>query len=644
MEGSVLRVFADWETYFDHIYTLKFLSPAEYILDHRFEMLGCGIAIDNGPPKFMPREESITFLRSINEPYALISHNALFDAVICALRYDLHPDVLIDTMGMVRALLAYKIPSGRVSLKAVLDFLELETKGDVIHEMSGVHFDAIQHVPDLWIRFLAYTLRDVRGCREVFNYLAPSFPPGEARIMDMVIRMATQPRLLINEHILTTHLYEIEKKKNSLLKDIGLDKAYYMSNQKFAEVLRQLGVNPPMRISAATGKPTYAFAKTNEEFMDLQNHPDERVQAVMAARLGVKTTIEESRTRRFLAISKAAKATFDKGWMPVPLKYSGAHTHRLSGDWALNMQNLSSRKNTRLRSALYAPPGYVIVAVDASQIEARLTAWLANETSLLTQFRNKVDVYRQYAADEVYHVPVDQVTKLQRFNCKTIILGLGFGMSDEKFYFTITNAAREAGFDVTYTMEECTGWVNRYRNKFQAIKALWNRATRLLAKMEQGRADGMSIGPCVADGLSIVLPSGLRLNYDQLTYHAAQGGDEWDTFTYQFGRTKREIYGAKLIENIVQALDRQHVLEAALRTEDRCAAAGLPGIKLTLQEHDANAYVVSSEIYRYVAKVAYEEMCRPSWWGVDKIAGAIPLAAEAKFGLTYGELREFTWR
>ena len=642
----MLKVFADWETYYDRNYSLSHMSPAEYILDRRFEMLACGIAVNDDVPKFMPQEESIDFLRSIKEPYALITHNALFDAVICALRYDIHPDILIDTMGMVRALLVYKIPSGRVALKTVLDFLGLEAKGDTVREMMGVHFNDIARIPDLGIRFAAYTLRDVRGCREIFNILAPAFPAQEARIMDMVIRMATRPRVLINEYNLSIHLFDIESKKNDLLKGSGLDKTQFMSNPRFAEALRSLGVDPPLKISPTTGKPTYAFARTDGAFMELLEHPNESVQQMVAARVGLKSTIEESRAKRFISIAHASIETFGKAWMPVPLKYSGAHTHRLSGDWALNMQNLSSRKNNQLRSALYAPPGYSIIAIDAAQIEARLTAWLAQQIDLLDMFDRKEDIYKDFAAD-IYNKPIEQVSKLERFNGKTCILGLGFGMSAGKLLLTIRTQARENGFDVDYTSEGCEFWVDKYRKRFQMICALWGKAGGILERMEAGKADGEKIGPCVVDGLSIVLPSGLRLNYHDLSSSSGE-------FYYKFGNQTKKIYGAKLIENIVQALDRQHVLEAALRTEDRCAAAGLPGITIAMQVHDENVYVLSDEISKFVAGIAHEEMCRQSWWATNKIdmgtnrmfrhqpkTRGLPLAAEIKAGITYGELREW---
>ena len=65
-----------------------------------------------------------------------------------------------------------------------------------------------------------------------------------------------------------------------------------------------MGVEPPTKLSPATGKETWAFAKSDEGFKALADYPDERVQALVAARLGTKSTLEETRTERFIGIAK----------------------------------------------------------------------------------------------------------------------------------------------------------------------------------------------------------------------------------------------------------------------------------------------------------------------------------------------------
>ena len=118
-----------------------------------------------------------------------------------------------------------------------------------------------------------------------------------------------------------------------LLRNITENKEELMSNPKFAEILRKCGVEPPMKISPTTGKDTYAFSKTDEEFKALLEHENVNVQAVVAARLGMRSTIEETRTERFIEIGQ-------RGLLPIPLRYYAAHTGRWGGDDKVNMQNL----------------------------------------------------------------------------------------------------------------------------------------------------------------------------------------------------------------------------------------------------------------------------------------------------------------
>lgn len=602
------------------------MTPIEYILDKRFEMLGCGVAVDDDPPRFMPQERVIDYLRAVNEPYACITHNALFDAVILAWRYSIHPTILIDTLGMARALLANKTKQARVSLSAVLEHLKLEEKLQTINEMVGVNFHKLTQDRDLLIRFTTYTIRDVRGCREIFNRLIDDFPTAELRIMDRLIRMATMPQLLLDEMNLHIYLNQILSTKRNLMMQLGHDRESYMSNPKFAELLIKAGVEPPMKRSGTTGQMTYAFAKTDDEFMELREHPDPLVQSLMAIRLGVKSTIEETRTQSFLNIARLTASYHQHSWLPVPLKFSGAHTHRFSGDWKLNMQNLSNRKTKTLRSSIRAPHGMSILAIDASQIEARLTAYLAGQENLLEQFSNPTnDVYAWFGSQVLGYTITKKTHPVERFTFKTIVLALGFGMSAQRLLFTLRNAANENNIQVEYKLEQCIGWVNAYRTTFECIPMLWDMFNWVINHMLDPKQPLPKLRVGKVDGTTIILPSGLRLYYNDISFN----GEETK---YRFGSTWRKIYGAKMTENIVQALDRQHVIEANMRTEDRCAALGLD-VRLAMQEHDANVYVVEDNCLQLVSQIVHEEMVRPPKWAPD-----IPLAAEVKTGPTYGAL------
>jgi DNA polymerase len=556
----MLRIFGDFESFYDRVYSLKKMSPVEYILDPRWETLACSVAIDQEPPMLLPQDEIAKFLKDIKQPYCFISHNALFDACVLAYRYGIHPPALHCTLSLARATIYHQIPNGRLSLANVLKHLGLGEKGDFIHQMVGKRWADLVADPGLMMLFVAYAHNDSTGCRDIFFKLRQYFPNQEAIVMDRVIRMATQPVLQVDASGLEIYRDEVRMKKTVLLSRVSLtDPDSLASAPKFAAMLQAFGVEPPMKISPSDSKKlTYAFAKTDQAFTDLLEHEDPMVQALVAARLGIKSTIEETRSTRFISIALATNANLGSPYMPVPLKYSGAHTHRYSGDWLLNMQNLSARKSNAIRRCLYAPAGYTIVAVDAAQIEARIVAWLAEQTDLLDMYIMGEDTYKAFAAD-IFGIPLTQVSKVHRFVGKTCILGLGFGMSARKLFFTIRTLAREQGIDLGFelTLAMCEGWVFTYRRKFFYIQQLWIDLNNLVARMSEGVGQGYNIGPCEVDGTTIILPSGLRLFYDNLRGQIKDGRFE---FVYDQAQFEKRLYGAKLLENIVQALDRQHVV------------------------------------------------------------------------------------
>lgn len=627
----MIRIFGDFETYYDVNYSLRKMSPIEYILHAQWETLGCAVAIEHETPILLPRDDIASFLKDIKQPYAFISHNALFDACVLAYRYGIHPPALFCTLSMARATTFHAIPNGRLSLANLLKFFGFTEKGDFIHQMRGKHWADLANDPGMLMLFSAYAINDVEGCREIFFRLRDQISPAEAMIMDRVIRMATQPILHVDMVGLADYRAEVRAHKSELLARVKMDDPSILaSNPKFATLLESYGVEPPMKPSPSNPeKWTYAFAKTDQAFTDLLEHDNPDVQALVAARLGIKTTIEETRSTRMINIGLCTNSFLDAPYMPVPLKYSGAHTHRLSGDWLLNMQNLSARKSKAIRSCIYAPEGCIIIAGDASQIEARLTAWIAGQLDLLEMFAAGTDTYKAFASD-IFKVAIALVSKVQRFVGKTCILGLGFGMSDGKLYRSILTLAREQGIEVEITIENCIEWVQIYRRRFRAIKQCWYDLNDLIERMSRGEADGWTVGPCTVDGTSIILPSGLRLFYDNLHL---ENNEYW----YQQAQFQKKIYGAKCLENIVQALDRQHVTEAGMRAEMRARKMGIPDPRVLWNIHDENIHCVPIEYKDAMAQIVLEEMERNVAW-----SEGLPLAAEVKVGMNLGELE--AWR
>lgn len=448
--------------------------------------------------------------------------------------------------------------------------------------------------------------------------------------MDRVIRMTTQPKLWVNSTTLANYIQELKRKRLQLLSTIKLERVDLMSNLKLAELLEELGVEPPTKISLATGKPTLAFAKTDEAFVALLEHENPQVQMLVAARLGVKSTIEETRSERMRNIAVQTRMHLGNPLMPMPLKYSGAHTHRFSGDWKLNVQNLSSRKSKEIRSSIVAPYGYTIVAVDASQIEARLTAWLAGQIDMLNMFAIGEDIYRWFAG-EIFGGGLKNITKAERFVGKTCILGLGFGMSATKLLSTITALAREQGIDIRITEAECIAWVQTYRRLYNKIASYWGKMGKVIEAMAKDEANGVQIGPCTIEGTTVIGPGGLRLYYDNLRFDE-KSREYW----YDYGQTRKKLYGGKLLENVVQHLDRQYVVEAGIRTEIRARKAGIPDPRIILNVHDENVHCVPDAYSDELASIALEEMRRNVKWSVG-----LPFNAEVKTGINFGELQQW---
>ena len=130
------------------------------------------------------------------------------------------------------------------------------------------------------------------------------FPKQELKIIDATLRMFTEPVLELDLGLLESHLENVKGHKDELMLEAGVSKKDLMSNDKFAELLRQNGVEPPMKVSPTTEKETYAFAKTDDGFKALAESPSYEVQVLVAARLGNKSTLEETRTQRFIDIAK----------------------------------------------------------------------------------------------------------------------------------------------------------------------------------------------------------------------------------------------------------------------------------------------------------------------------------------------------
>lgn len=621
----------DFETYYDQDFSLSKISTEEYVRSPKFETIGFAYKIDDGITRWVtgtgPEIEAALAMLPWEDSLVL-AHNTMFDGAILSWLYNIKPKGWLDTMSMGRALHGV---DASVSLANMSLRYGVGEKGTEVNDAKGKH---------LWMftqgelhNYGQYCRKDVELTYLIFNkMMAAGFPKVELKLIDLTLSMFIHPVLQLDGKALEMHLADTAAQKTNHLvnalqsighKELAVKhilgdeetkatvRKTLMSNPQFAEMLKGLGVNPPLKISMTTGKETYAFAKTDEGFKALLEHPDTRVQALCAARLGTKSTLEETRTQRFIDIAK-------RGPFPIPLKYYAAHTGRWGGTDSVNLQNLPSRGANagKLKKAIVAPEGYVFIDADSSQIEARTLAWEAEQDDLVGAFANGEDVYKIMAA-AIYEKDVAAIDAPERFVGKTTILGAGYGMGGPKFQ------AQLKTFGTEIDTAEASRIISAYRTTYPRIPTLWRASQDALRCMVRGQT--MSLcrnGLLTVDEHGILLPNGLHIFYNGLQEVVDDEGKRQFQYTTRKGANK--IYGGKVVENFTQAIARCIIGEQMLKIAKR--------YKVVLTVHDAIGIVARQEEADEAR--AFVEACMrwtPHW------AEGLPVNCESGMGVSYGD-------
>jgi len=633
----------DFETYYDREYSLSKMTTEAYVRDPRFWVHGVGVKVGvDDPPVYVHKTTDIQKLfGSLDwDKVWLLCHNTMFDAFILHHWFNIHPRFLLDTMLIGRALEPHESHSLNSMAKRYLG----REKGKELESFLGVK-RLCEEQQEVMGR---YCKNDIDLTFDLFQKIKVGFPTDELRIIDTTLKMFTEPTLILDSELLQDHLDHVENRRENLLANLPCDIKTLRSNPQFAEILKSHGVVPPTKISPTTKKETYAFAKTDEGMMALLDHEDEVVQALVAARLGVKTSIEQTRSIGFIEIAK-------RGTLPIPLSYCGArNTLRWAGADKVNLQNLP-RKGA-LRRAIMAPPGKKLIVVDLAAIEARMLAWLAQQLDLLLLFRSGADVYCDFASS-IYGRPINKKEHPdERFLGKVCILGLGYSMSWPKLaamlaagplgqppilfgmedfemmhvpYIPDADTFRELAVKTTGKLHgeallvHCAcakHLVDTYRTRFDQIPIYWKTCNRILRDMCNGI--DRQYGPVVTSEHRLWMPNGLSLHYRNLRLNDA---DDESGYIYDGFRKINYIYGAKLTENIDQGLSRVVLADQMNRVSAR--------YKIVLTVHDELVVLADED----------DDACLP--WVIDQMrigpdwCADLPLDAEGHEVLRYGDAK-----
>lgn len=589
-------VVLDFETYYDAKYSLTKLTIPEYVHDPRFHVHGLAVRWPDGRCEFCTDvEAALTHLRDAFgehlERTTVVCHNAAFDLYSLSRRYNLRPRHFTDTM-----LLAYHSLGRRdrnngqaASLEALAKFYKLPvTKGN-LDFMSGVRNPGVQQLAEL----ADYAKNDVSITAMLAERLLPEVtrPEVELPILQHSVRLFTERSIRIDtngiEPIAAAVRLQTEQflaKTGATAETISKDGAFTMLLQA---ALTRTGRKLPLKAGKNGAIP--ATARKDPEMLALVGDDDPVVAALAAARVEKKA--EHQKLARLDTLKRIAAAT--GGYVPPYLVYCGAHTGRFSGGGGFNVQNLGrSGVGAQIRGLLVARPGHVFVVADLAQIEARVTAWCANQQDMLAAFRDRRDLYSEFASrtlgrevrkprsDDPPYVKA-QLEPLRMVG-KAAVLGLGFGMGPLKYMNTLRAEPNVAGlFDTgALTPIICRDIVMAFRRTYPRIPRLWSD----LEAAARASADGgrHSVGPVRFERSGQVtllwLPSGRALRYLDLRLEARQrsirylGEDGMESEFTPDGPAMvygadTVLYGGKLTENIAQAIARDVLVEAILRLE-----------------------------------------------------------------------------
>jgi DNA polymerase len=535
------------------------------------------------------------------------------------------------------------------SLATLAQEFNLPAKGNAVHNTDGLE----ELTPEIEEELAAYCAHDVMLCEEIYFRLSQGYPSKELRLIDMTLKMYTQPRLVLDGIMLAKAIEEEREQREALLTNLGITDADLASNPKFAQLLEAVGVPAPKKISKTTGEETLALAKNDAMFQAIMNGDNAEAVLLCEARLKVKSTTERTRAQRFLDISK-------RGALPVPLSYYGASTGRwtASKGSAINMQNL--KRGSFLRKAILAPRGHTIVVGDLSQIEPRVLAWLSDYEDMLDIFRSGADPYAAFGA-QMFNIP--GMTKEShpdlRQSAKSALLGCGYGLGWASFASQLMvgflgapplrykrDFAKQLGVNRSYverfvlrkeneerlleiphicTEEEllvhavaAKKIIDTYRTTAYPVVGLWALCTKLMVD-------------CLVEGKEyrykcltfrkgeIELPNGMKIRYPDLRQD--------DEKNWVYGKDATKLYAGKITNNITQALARIVMTDGMLRVSKRYPVVGTVHDELI-------ALAPEDEAQEALDWVIEQMTTEPSYMP------GIPLAADGGTNLRYGDAKQ----
>ena len=261
-----------------------------------------------------------------------------------------------------------------------------------------------------------------------------------------------------------------------------------------------------------------------------------------------------------------------------------AQTGRLSSSNP-NLQNIPVRTELgrEIRAAFVAPKGRVLVGADYSQIELRVAASLAGDEAMIQTFRDGIDLHQQ-TAGMLFGVPIEEVTKDQRYAAKTINFGVLYGMSAH-------------GLSVATGMggKDAAEFIEKY----------------------------FEVRPKLRDYIEAVKRFGLDKGYTETLFGRRRACLEMRSTNFQIRSAAERVAVNVPIQGTAADIYKLAMIELAKRLDDDC--------DLLLQIHDELIVEAPEAKAEGVAELMREVM-------ISVIDLGVPLAVDTAIGPTWGDL------
>lgn len=700
---DLIEITLDFETYYckksKYSLAAKGMTYEKYIRDNKFEIIGLAVKVGNRNTEWLSSHEIQDWINHVEVAYGwenvrLIAQNAVFDASILGLKFNVYPGQIADTMLMSKAVQQWDGNSLDVitrQLRTKYGWICAQNndgstwvgsatgeneqlkqfavdKGTEVHDAEGKHL--CDFTDEEYNAYAQYCITDVDLTWSAYRFFLDyyGFPEQEIDVMTTSIEMYTYPVMELDTKVLAEVKANVNQLRDESLAKAGVTLEEVRSDAKFAEALMKLGVEPPTKINTK-GEVKYAFAKKDLEFLKLLEHEDEGVRELAQARFDNKSSQAVTRVEDFL--SKA-----ERGKLCVGIEYYGARTGRFGG-FEGNLQNLNRNKvvgkdtpygrlvfykgkadrfmklgsdgkvllaragwvendedelhEVGLRDSVKAPKGKTLVVNDLSQIECRILAYTAHEQWVLDAFVAKKDIYKAQASKS-FGVPYEEITKSMRFVGKSQILGLGFQAGENGLRVVLGKRSED------FSSEELQGWVKSYRASVPNIVAFWRKYKAVLRAMVQGTSVSIDDkGILQLEGNCVVLPNGMKLVYRDIRCEKNENG--FDQFIY-WGRNIRtkkpdreNTFEGRMVENAVQALARIVLTTQMswIKAEFRKRGWSRDDAHLAMQVHDELIVCCREDIAEEVLEIMQHYMAKPPHWASD-----LPLGSDGDIAKRYG--------